>query len=122
MRLGVLGTGIVGNTLATKLVEVGHEVRMGSREPRNDKAVAWAAGAGEGASEGSFEDAAKFGERQKQVLADATEDRGPDVVEREHQPLIFADQAAGGKTGRPGPQGIAQEAFQTHSNRRGEHS
>jgi predicted dinucleotide-binding enzyme len=30
MRIGVLGTGVVGRTLATKLVELGHEVRIGS--------------------------------------------------------------------------------------------
>jgi predicted dinucleotide-binding enzyme len=62
MRIGVLGTGVVGQTLATKLVELGHEVKMGSREAGNEKAVEWAEGAGERASEGSFTDAAGFGE------------------------------------------------------------
>lgn len=62
MRIGVLGTGTVGQTLATKLVELGHEVTMGSRTAGNEKAVAWAADAGDGASEGSFADAAGFGE------------------------------------------------------------
>jgi predicted dinucleotide-binding enzyme len=68
MRFGVLGTGMVGQTIAGKLVELGHEVRMGSREAGNEKAVAWAADAGEDASEGSFADAAGFGE----VLVNAT--------------------------------------------------
>jgi predicted dinucleotide-binding enzyme len=45
--LAVLGTGIVGRTLGTKLVELGHRVVMGSRTAGNEKAVAWAAGAGE---------------------------------------------------------------------------
>ena len=62
MRIGVLGTGTVGTTIATKLVELGHEVKMGSRSAGNEKAVEWASGAGEGASEGSFADAASFGE------------------------------------------------------------
>jgi 8-hydroxy-5-deazaflavin:NADPH oxidoreductase len=31
MRIGVLGTGVVGTTLAGKLRELGHEVRVGSR-------------------------------------------------------------------------------------------
>ena len=62
MKVGVLGTGQVGQTLATKLAEVGHDVKMGSREAGNEKAVAWAEEAGGGASEGSFEDAAKHGE------------------------------------------------------------
>jgi predicted dinucleotide-binding enzyme len=62
MRIGVLGTGIVGRTLGGKLVELGHEVRMGSRQAGNENAVEWAQGAGEGASEGTFADAAEFGE------------------------------------------------------------
>src|SRR5918911_447824 len=61
MRFGVLGTGMVGQTLGGKLVELGHEVTMGSRQPGNEKAVAWAASAGERASEGSFADAARLG-------------------------------------------------------------
>jgi predicted dinucleotide-binding enzyme len=62
MRIGVLGTGVVGQTLAGKLVQVGHEVTMGSRQAGNEKALAWAAAAGDGAHEGSFADAAGFGE------------------------------------------------------------
>jgi NADPH-dependent F420 reductase len=62
MRIGVLGTGMVGNTLATKLAELGHEVRMGSRDASNEKAAQWAAGAGDRASTGTFADAADFAE------------------------------------------------------------
>lgn len=62
MKIGVLGTGMVGQTLATKLVELGHEVRMGSREAGNEKAREWMSSAGDGASEGDFADAAGFGE------------------------------------------------------------
>jgi 8-hydroxy-5-deazaflavin:NADPH oxidoreductase len=40
MRIGVLGTGTVGQTLATKLVELGHDVRMGSRDAANANAGA----------------------------------------------------------------------------------
>jgi predicted dinucleotide-binding enzyme len=42
MRIGVLGTGMVGHALATRLIGLGHEVRMGSRQAGNEKAVAWA--------------------------------------------------------------------------------
>jgi predicted dinucleotide-binding enzyme len=62
MRIGVLGTGIVGQTLATRLVGLGHEVRMGAREAGNERARGWAAERGDRASEGSFGDAARFGE------------------------------------------------------------
>ncbi|HEY7121731.1 MAG TPA: NAD(P)-binding domain-containing protein [Solirubrobacterales bacterium] len=62
MKVGVLGTGMVGNAIGTRLVELGHEVRMGSRQPGNEKAVGWAESAGERASSGDFADAATFGE------------------------------------------------------------
>lgn len=62
MRIAVLGTGMVGNAIGNKLVQLGHEVRMGSREAGNPKAAAWAKAAGKGASHGTFADAAAFGE------------------------------------------------------------
>ena len=60
MRIAILGTGLVGKTIGSKLVSIGHEVRMGSRS--SDKAAAWAKEAGRGASHGTFADAAAFGE------------------------------------------------------------
>ncbi len=62
MKIAVLGTGMVGQTIGSKLVSLGHEVKMGSRSAGNEKAVAWAKTAGGGASEGTFADAASFGE------------------------------------------------------------
>jgi predicted dinucleotide-binding enzyme len=62
VRIGMLGTGTVGRTLGGKLVELGHEVRMGSRRAGNEKAVEWVDAAGENASEGTFAEAAEFGE------------------------------------------------------------
>lgn len=62
MRIGILGTGVVGQTLGRKLVERGHEVRMGARSADNEKAAQWASAAGAGASQGTFADAAAFGE------------------------------------------------------------
>jgi predicted dinucleotide-binding enzyme len=62
MKIGVLGTGMVGHAIATRLVQLGHEVMMGSRQAGNEKAVAWAEAAGGRASEGSFTDAAAFGD------------------------------------------------------------
>jgi 8-hydroxy-5-deazaflavin:NADPH oxidoreductase len=62
MKLAVLGTGAVGNAIATKLIALGHEVRMGSREAKNEKGTAWAKAAGANASSGTFAEAASFGE------------------------------------------------------------
>jgi predicted dinucleotide-binding enzyme len=58
MRIAVLGTGMVGRTIATKLVELGDEVTMGSRTADNENAREWVAGAGAGAAQATFADAA----------------------------------------------------------------
>jgi predicted dinucleotide-binding enzyme len=58
----VLGTGMVGQTIATKIVDLGHEVTMGSRSAGNDKAAEWVRAAGTRASEGTFADAASGAE------------------------------------------------------------
>ena len=62
MRIGVLGTGTVGRTLGSALLSGGHEVRLGSRSAGNEAAVQWAEGIGGPASEGTFAEAAGFGE------------------------------------------------------------
>jgi len=62
MRIGVLGTGTVGQTVALALVRAGHEVRMGARQAGNERAVGWAEEAGAAGSEGTFADATGFGE------------------------------------------------------------
>jgi predicted dinucleotide-binding enzyme len=62
MKIGILGTGMVGNAIGTKLVQLGHEVRMGSRTAGNEKAVKWSETAGSAASHGTFADSAAFGE------------------------------------------------------------
>ena len=62
MNVGVLGTGTVGQTLATAIVGLGHAVCMGSRSTPNDRALAWADSQGDAASAGTFAQAAAFGE------------------------------------------------------------
>lgn len=62
-KFAVLGTGMVGKTIGSKLIELGHEVMMGSRTHNNDKAAEWVANHSHGkALQGTFEDAANFGE------------------------------------------------------------
>ena len=60
VKVGVLGSGDVGKVLAGGFLKLGHEVRIGSRSP--EKLQEWAAGAGNGASTGTFAEAAKFGD------------------------------------------------------------
>jgi predicted dinucleotide-binding enzyme len=59
VNIGVLGTGVVGQTIATKLVALGHDVMMGSRDAANPTAVSWATHA-HNARSGSFADAAAY--------------------------------------------------------------
>ena len=62
MKIGILGTGIVGKTIGTKLVQLGHNVKMGSRTANNEKASEWVKASGANASQGTFAEAAAFGE------------------------------------------------------------
>jgi predicted dinucleotide-binding enzyme len=73
MRYGILGTGVVGRTLAAKLAELGHEVMLGTRSPAETLARAegdamgnapfgdWQA-AHPGIRLGTFEEAARHGQ------------------------------------------------------------
>lgn len=73
MHIGILGTGIVGQTLGLRLVQLGHPVMLGTRDPaqldepkgRGPDARtlrAWLALAGSAASVGTFREAAASGE------------------------------------------------------------
>jgi len=62
MKVGILGTGVVGSTLGSKLIQTGDDVKMGSRSANNAKASEWARANGVRASFGTFADAAAFGE------------------------------------------------------------
>lgn len=62
MKIAVLGTGMVGDAIGSKLVDLGHQVMMGSRTADNEKAKAFVAKHNGKASGGTFADAAAFGE------------------------------------------------------------
>ena len=62
MNVGILGTGDVGKAIGRGFVALGHSVKMGARDPQNEKALAWAREAGANASAGSFADASSFGD------------------------------------------------------------
>ena len=53
---------MVGVTVATKLIQLGHHVTMGSRTPDNSAAGQWAKANGINASQGTFADAALYSE------------------------------------------------------------
>ncbi len=53
---------MVGQAIGSKLIELGHDVSMGSREEGNPKAQEWVKKTGPKASIGTFKDTAVFGE------------------------------------------------------------
>jgi len=60
MRIGIVGAGMMGSTLAKLWVDAGHEVRLSSRHPNELQSLVQRLG--ERASAGSPADAAAFGE------------------------------------------------------------
>ena len=60
MKVGILGSGVVGQTLGTGFIKHGHQVKIGTSN--KEKLNNWLKNSGPDASAGSFEDAAKFGE------------------------------------------------------------
>jgi hypothetical protein len=62
MKVGILGTGAVGQTLGAGFAALGHDVKMGSREPGNEKVMAWVRKAGPRTSGGTFAETASFAE------------------------------------------------------------
>jgi predicted dinucleotide-binding enzyme len=62
MKIGILGSGGVGQDLGLGFIGLGHEVKMGSRSPAKDEIKAWLAKAGKKASAGTFGEAAAFGD------------------------------------------------------------
>jgi predicted dinucleotide-binding enzyme len=60
MKVGVIGSGVVGQVLAGGFLKHGHEVMRGSREP--GKLAEWRSGAGPKAQAGTFAETARFGE------------------------------------------------------------
>lgn len=60
MQIGILGSGDVGQALGLGFAQLGHEVKIGSREPQSERLKPWLAKAGKKASTGSLEDTARF--------------------------------------------------------------
>jgi 8-hydroxy-5-deazaflavin:NADPH oxidoreductase len=72
MRIGIIGSGNVGRTIADGALSSGHDARLGARHPEKQELRDWLDGAGDGASLGEIESAAEFGE----LLVNATDGDG----------------------------------------------
>lgn len=84
MKIGVLGTGTVGESIASALVEKGFDVMMGSRTQNNKKAAEWVAQANEHASQGNFNDAAAFGDMLFLCLNGANAMQAINTIDKEN--------------------------------------
>jgi len=62
MKVAILGSGMVGQTLGIGFAVRGHEVVLGTRDPAHEKLVAWRKAAGGRARAAPFAEAAAFGE------------------------------------------------------------
>ena len=74
MNIGILGSGDVGRRLGDGFIELGHKVKIGSRDPNKSDIAQWVSshGTNEGkASSGTFSEAAAFAEQA--VLATSWE-------------------------------------------------
>jgi 8-hydroxy-5-deazaflavin:NADPH oxidoreductase len=61
MKVGIIGSGIVAQTLGKAFINEGYEVMLGSRDVKKEAIVKWKA-ANPAAKTGSFSEAAAFGE------------------------------------------------------------
>lgn len=62
MRIGIIGSGDVGQALGRGFTSRGHEVMLGTRDPSSEKVRSWAERAGPKAQTGTFAETASFAE------------------------------------------------------------
>lgn len=62
MKIGIIGSGDVGQAIGRGLAAIGHSVMIGSRTPDSEALTAWKESVGKHASTGSTADTAKFGD------------------------------------------------------------
>lgn len=137
MKIAILGTGDVGKTLGSALIQKGHTVMMGSRTADNESARTWASEHGELASHGTFADAAanaevilncSAGQHSLSILASINpEDLAGKVLIDVANPLDFSngfpprlsicnDDSLGEQIQRAHPNVRVVKAFNTMSN------
>ena len=89
MKIGVLGSGIVGETLANGLLKHGYEVVRGSRDP--EKLNEWLASAGSNASTGTFSEVAENSEMVFLAIKGNAAEEALELCEAEISNKIIVD-------------------------------
>lgn len=103
MKIGVLGTGDVGRTLASGFLDLGHSVMLGARSRDNQALAAWVRAAGPEARTGTFSEAAAFGELVVVAILGMATQQALGLIKPEHfigkvvidttNPLDFSQEA-----------------------------
>lgn len=123
MKVGVLGSGTVGQSLSAGFLKHGHQVMMGTRNPQNTKVRSWASGMN-GLSVGTFDEAAKYGELlvlavKGYAVDEAIKLAGPDnfagkTLIDTNNPIANAPPVDGVLSFSTGPNESLAEKIQTH--------
>jgi predicted dinucleotide-binding enzyme len=61
MKVGIIGSGVVGQALGAGFADSGYEVMIGTRDPKAEKIQSWISKTGKSVKAGTFAEAAKFG-------------------------------------------------------------
>lgn len=100
MKIGIIGSGDVAQSLGKGLVELGHQVMLGTRSPDKKELTSWKRKAGKSGSLGTTTEAANFGEMcilaiawhaEEDVLAQVRPELAGKIVIDVTNPLIFSD-------------------------------
>jgi hypothetical protein len=62
MKMGILGSGDVGRALGAGFARLGHAVKLGTRDPGQERIRDWVRQTGDGVSAGTFAEVASFAE------------------------------------------------------------
>lgn len=100
MKIGIIGSGDVGQSLGKGLVSLGYEVMIGTRDPKRKELRAWKLKLGKRASLGTTTEAANYGEicflaiawhAGEDVIAQIRPQLAGKIVIDVTNPLVFSD-------------------------------
>lgn len=100
MKIGIIGSGDVAQSLGKGLVTLGHEVMISSRDPKKKEIISWKNKLGKKALTGTTTEAASFGDicilavawhAGEDVIAQVRPELAGKVVIDVTNPLVFSD-------------------------------
>lgn len=100
MKIGIIGSGEVAQSLGKGLTSLGHDVMIGSRDPKKKELTAWKSKLGKKASVGTTTETANFGDlcflavawhAGEDVIAQVRPELAGKIVIDVTNPLVFND-------------------------------